>query len=430
MRFSWVLVTLLGVMSAASTVSAGGFDTPILYSARHIGMGGTAVAYVDDASAGFHNPAGFGAIGKANLMVNASPILGSLQSSPDRNVAGDPINVTSDTTFAPFFLAGGAVRVWDYISLGFTVFPVASAGATYNYSTDPDDPEGSAVRDYTKLVFLEFAPGIGFNYDKWGLRVGATWRINTVQLDREKTGVLDLHLKGASLAGYRLGVQWDVPWVEGLSFGLHYRSRIDIRANLTDAPQQASILVPTQAHQDWTLPSRLSFGASHKVGPMRVAADAEFGFQSQNQRGDIVVTEDEAGLLDFIAPATLAAATANVYAWKNQWTLRGGIEYGVAEDRVPIRVGFIWDQRTSNPSYPSAFGAPPASNYSLTAGTGYRANGHRFNFAAVYRWGRGEVSQRNIDNPNPDLGPCAFCAQPGEYIIRMAGIYLDYSYDF
>ena len=425
MRFSWILVTLLGVMGAASPASAGGFDTPILYSARHIGMGGTAVATVDDASAGFHNPAGFGAIGKANVIANFSPIIGSLRSSPNMYTggpdAGQPLNVTSDNTFAPFFLLGGAVRVWDYLSFGATIFPVASAGATYNYSTDPTNPEGSAVRDYTKLVFLEIAPGFAFNYDAWGLRLGMTWRINTVALDRERSGAspLDLHVGGVSLAGIRVGAQWDVPWVEGLSFGLHYRSKVRINADKSSASSALGLDL-AEANQDWTLPSRLSFGASHKIGTMRVSADAEYGFQSQNERGDISVVVASGG----------EVTLPNVYAWKNQWTLRGGIEYGVYEDRIPVRVGFIWDQRTSNPSYASAFGAPPAANYALTAGTGYRVDGHRVNFAAVYRWGKGEATAAQIASPNPDYGACNFCAFAGTYVIKMAGLYLDYSYDF
>ena len=43
---------------AASTVQAAGYDTPMLYSARHMGMGGAAIGSVDDPSALFHNPAG------------------------------------------------------------------------------------------------------------------------------------------------------------------------------------------------------------------------------------------------------------------------------------------------------------------------------------------------------------------------------------
>jgi long-subunit fatty acid transport protein len=415
MRFSWVLVPLLAVLSAASTATAGGFDTPILYSARHIGMGGTAVSYVDDASAAFHNPAGFGRVGKANVLVNVSPIIGSLRSSPE-DFAGEPVPTTSETTFAPFFLAGGAVRVWDYLTVGATVFPVASAGAEYRYQLGGED-----VKDYTKLVFLEIAPSVGFNYEPWGLYLGASWRINTVSLDRTKTYPLpiDVELKGSGFKGFRFGAQWDVPWVEGLSFGFHYRTKVSMRAELTDRNHQILGIASTEGYQDWTLPSRLSFGASHKVGPMRVAFDAEYAFQSQSVRSDVIAT----------APSDVILT--NVFGWTNAWTLRGGTEYAVADDRVPIRVGFIWDQRSSNPTYPSAFGTPPVATYTLTAGTGYRHNNHRFNFATAYRTGKRVVRQEHIDaRVGSELGPCLSCSEAGLYKIKMIGVYLDYSYDF
>ena len=48
---------------------AGGYDTPMLYTARHMGMGGAAQAYVDDPSAMFHNPAGL--MGTDRLSITA-----------------------------------------------------------------------------------------------------------------------------------------------------------------------------------------------------------------------------------------------------------------------------------------------------------------------------------------------------------------------
>ena len=42
----------------SSVAVAGGYDTPMLYAGEHMGLGGAAVAGVDDPSALFHNPAG------------------------------------------------------------------------------------------------------------------------------------------------------------------------------------------------------------------------------------------------------------------------------------------------------------------------------------------------------------------------------------
>src|SRR6478672_1589012 len=79
---------------------AAGFDTPILYTARHQAMGGTAIASVDDASAGFHNPAGLQGVRGYGFIGDFSLILGKVRATPDE-LAG---NLESNTVKAPFFL--------------------------------------------------------------------------------------------------------------------------------------------------------------------------------------------------------------------------------------------------------------------------------------------------------------------------------------
>ncbi|MCA9583705.1 MAG: hypothetical protein KC416_18035, partial [Myxococcales bacterium] len=76
---SGLVATLVGSTGA----HAAGWDTPILYSAQHMGMGGAAIAYVDDPSAMFHNPAGLGRTEGLTLMANLSVIFGTITSSPE-----------------------------------------------------------------------------------------------------------------------------------------------------------------------------------------------------------------------------------------------------------------------------------------------------------------------------------------------------------
>ena len=74
-----VLLLLVGVGPA----HAGGFDTPILYSARHMGMGGTAIGYVYDPSALFHNPAGLAHTDFIAITGDFTPLIGNITSSPE-----------------------------------------------------------------------------------------------------------------------------------------------------------------------------------------------------------------------------------------------------------------------------------------------------------------------------------------------------------
>src|SRR5688572_6821013 len=106
----------------APEVHAGGYDTPMLYTARHLGMGGAAVGYVDDPSALFHNPAGLGHTGRLSLMGDFSLLVGTIHGSPED---GPGENQESNTTVAPFFLVGGSVRILDWLSAGLAVYPVA-----------------------------------------------------------------------------------------------------------------------------------------------------------------------------------------------------------------------------------------------------------------------------------------------------------------
>src|SRR3954464_6852627 len=86
---------------------AGGYDTPMLYRARRMGMGGAGIGYAKDPSALFHNPAGLGHVANGELLGDFSLLLGKIRASPSE-LGKD---VTSDLTVAPFFLLGAAYRV-------------------------------------------------------------------------------------------------------------------------------------------------------------------------------------------------------------------------------------------------------------------------------------------------------------------------------
>ena len=127
-------LSAVGAIAAASRVArAGGYDTPILYSARHMGMGGTAIGYVNDPSAMFHNPAGLGGVRGLELMANLSPLTGSITSSPGSGpdtMAGPDGTFPARTTapaISPLFLLGAAYRLAEPVTFGLGFYPVAAA---------------------------------------------------------------------------------------------------------------------------------------------------------------------------------------------------------------------------------------------------------------------------------------------------------------
>src|SRR5690349_4367555 len=127
---------------------AGGYDTPMLYSARHMGMGGTAIGYVDEPSAIFHNPAGLGQIGSLAGTGDFTLLLAKVRSSPSVLTK----DTTSKQTVAPLGLVGGGLRLNEIVTVGLGVYPIALAGATYKY---PPEKHIGITEDRTRLVFLE-----------------------------------------------------------------------------------------------------------------------------------------------------------------------------------------------------------------------------------------------------------------------------------
>ncbi|UCH29897.1 MAG: hypothetical protein JSV06_02410, partial [Myxococcales bacterium] len=132
---------------------------------------------------------------------------------------------------------------------------------------------------------------------------------------------------------------------------------------------------------------------------------------------------------------------ANVFEWEDQWTLRVGTEYRVFEEKIPLRLGFIYDSKTTNFKYPSGFSTPPVHTYAVTAGIGYDHGPWEINFAYARRFGKVLIDEPPPDNQTPSTaddslsraqlaGECPACGYAGDYRFRINGFYLDFSWDW
>jgi long-chain fatty acid transport protein len=401
----------LYLCTVSKPTSAAGFDTPILYSARHQAMGGTGIAAVDDASAGFHNPAGLQGIRGLGFIADFSMILGKVKATPDADFSG---NIESDTVVAPFFLVGGGYRIHEWLSLGLAGFPVASGGAEYRYQAG-----SSEWIDSTEIVFFETTPMLSLNVpeDRWlpgKLAFGAGYRVSYVTFERLKGPeanpiFLDLKLSGFNATGFRIGAQYQP--LDWLKLGVVFRNKVVVTTeadSITVAAQEG-----TDASLDFTLPAKLGFGARVDFDRVGLASDVEWALQNQNERPPLKGTLDGE-----------PQEVANVFDWQNGVTWRLGAEYRLGNlQQVPLRVGYIHDTQVTNELYPSAFGTPPAPTHTLTAGAGYVQEHWQLNFALSRRFGSTSVAETD------PTGSCEFCGFPGDYSIQMTGFYIDASVD-
>ncbi len=423
---------VIAVLMTASTAAAAGYDIPILYSARHIGAGGTAVADVHDSSAIFHNPSGMGQIGKGNLLIDVSLLNGELRSTP---YLFGPRSITSEPVIAPFFLVGGSGRVHDYVTLGMAVYPVAAASGEYKYQQDGQD-----VTDKTSLIFMEASPAIAVNIDKIGLRIGFGYRVTYASLARSRNSPpalgsiptdVDIKMTGFSFAGFRAGFQWR--FTDYFSIGMNYRSKTKTKIDQSGDADRSSGKPSgqgsywTKAETEITLPARISGGFRFDWAQFAFMSDFEWGFNSQN---DSLTIHTE----------PVDAAIANVFKWRDQWTWRAGAEYRVYEEKIPLRLGFIYDSRSTNFKYPSGFSTPPTDTYSVTAGIGYDHGPWEINVAYARRFGKVLIDDPvNPQTPSTEddslrqtelLAECPACGYAGDYKFGINGFYVDFSWDW
>lgn len=406
----------LALCLASGGAGAAGFDTPILYTARHQGMGGAAISYVDDPSAAFHNPAGLQGVNGLAFLGDLSLLLAHVTGSPASSASASGIQ--SQLTVAPLFLAAAAYRVQPWLSLGLGIFPTASGGADYEYAVP--DSEVYQV-NATRIVFYELTPLLSLNVPRdtllpGRLSFGVGYRATLAtferqQGERENPRGLDLDLSGSNFKGFRAGMQYRAG--ELFSLGVVYRNKVRVT---TQADEGTVLGMPaTDVELPFILPAQFGAGIRSDYDRLGVAFDAVYTFQSQNDR--TLLTGSVGGN---------AASIPNVFAWRDAFTLRFGFEFrlGPAEE-LPIRVGYVYDETVSNRTYPSAFATPPTPTRTFTLGGGYDTGSWEINLALALRGGSTEIDASELAPP----ASCPTCGFSGEYAITTTGLYLDFSTD-
>lgn len=402
---------MLAVFGSAERTRAGGFDTPILYTAKHQGMGGTAIGYVDDASAIFHNPAGLQNVQCFNAVGDLSLLMGRIQGSPA--AGADARSVKSDFAIGPFFLIGAAYRIHPWITLGAAFYPVGYGGASYVY----DNTAGNSTRDETRLVFFEASPAISVNVprDEWlpgRLSLGVGYRVDVVDFSRTQRvsgqpSTIDLNLNGTRATGVRVGLQWRAD--DHFSVGAVFRNEIDVRTSANSGTAFGASV--RDASLTFVLPAKLGLGARYDIERFGFAVDGEYGFYSANDRQPV---RAEIG--------GMPMEIANVFDWQNAITLRAGSEYRFGEKQnIPVRIGYIFDGQVTSARFPSPFDTPPTPTHSLTAGAGIKIGALQFDVAYAYRFGSRSVQAS-------DLAPraeCPLCGFAGKYGLQLHGVYFD-----
>ena len=413
-------MTTLLLVAVAVTVSprstAGGVDSFLWYSARHLGLGGAAVSYASDPTAIFHNPAGLSHIEEAELLLTVGFLSPELRSAPAEHV-----NVYAEPTTAAFGFAGGAIRLNEWLSVGFAAYPIAAAGASYRYESVVGE-----TKDESRALLVEASPALAFTLPH-GFGLGVGYRMTAMTMRRYARGAaaetpgIEMNMTGFDWGGVRVGTQWSHIWQESpierrsLQLGASHRHMVRVPLRGTGGYALATRLDSLET--TFILPSKSAVGARADWGRVGATLDFEYGFNSQNGRSVVRVQLEDGP----------EAELPNILEWKDTPGVRGGLEYRALDNgQMPIRIGYAFDGTTINREYPTAFGPPPTSTQMLTCGIGYAAGPWQVDAAYSYRFGSSTVTARDVEGS--DL--CAFCGFPGEYEVQIHGLYFDLSYTF
>lgn len=414
----WSASVSLGIalLSGVSEARAAGFDNPILYTARHLGMGGAAISYVDDPSAAFHNPAGLQGVRGLALLGDVSMLFAHVTGSPAAPASANGIQ--SQLVIAPLFLAGAAYRVQPWLTAGLAVFPAASGGAEYLYAV----PESEIFQmNATTLVFYEVTPLISLNVPRdsllpgdlsfgFGYRATLT-TFERQQGERDNPRGLDLDLTGSNFTGFRAGMQWRAG--ELFSIGVVYRNKIEASTTADEATVLG--MAATDVELPFILPAQFGAGIRSDYDRVGVAFDAVYSFQSQNER--TMLTGNVAGN---------PASVPNIFDWQDAFTLRFGFEFRLGpEEELPIRLGYVYDDTVSSRAYPSAFATPAAPTRTFTFGGGYDTGSWELNLALALRSGGTRLDPAEVAPP----ASCPTCGFSGKYALTTTGLYVDFSTD-
>lgn len=402
------VLAAIGVLFGAPAAEAGGLDIPTLYTARHAGMGGTAIAGVHDASAVYNNPAGLGATDHATALADVSVFLTDQQTSPDY----PDQNIKSGYRVGPAPFLAGAIRVHDYVALGLGAYPLGAVSGRFEYANSFGNP---TLNQQTALAF-EISPAVAIE-PLPNLRFGLGYRITMLEFDRHlgpksDPSTVDIDTFGANFAGFRLGAQWDP--VPHISLGATYRHKISVSAN-TDRGRLLGQPV-TDVTGTLVVPASFGLGVRLDLDPVSVAIDYDLIFNSQFDKLVVKGTLPTQG------------STLNVpftFNWSDSSTFKVGGQYRI--DKTSLRAGYAWDGQFINRAYPSTFSSPPTVGHYFTVGAGIDLGKVELGFALVHRLGQSATIR---EEQIASKAECPFCGSSGTYASRLSAAFVDVSFAF
>jgi len=384
-----LMFAMMGLAAVAGgTARAAGIAVD-LQSARGVGMAGSMIGMVDDASGMYFNPAGIAQGQGLEIIIGAAPIIPAFTVT---NSSGQDLNGVANV-ITPFHLYG----TWG-ISDDWTV----GLGVFTPYGLKVEWPAGWEAREIVKkadLKVIDINPTAAYRYGPFRIGGGIQIVRSTVELTK------DVNLGGAPGCpspespsgpcyvgvdlgagtwgiGGNVGVQYEaIPKV--LQLGATYRSSVNLvfdgNAHFDNVPASfAGTFKDQGAHTTLRLPHTFGLGvAVHPIPELVIDVDLNYFGWQQVQAIDIKFDDPSLN-------------TYEAKQWKHSWNYRIGAEYTLNE-HIQLRGGILYD-KTPSPTYTLLPDIPDTDRINIGIGGTYRWGAFRLELAYQFIKFLGEKS--------------------------------------
>ena len=364
----------LGIMTAGWCQTASATPELVSPDPRSLGLGGSGVAFADDASATHHNPARLQAVERASFVLGVAGLLAHQEAPLQDPPSPTPSQKTSNV-FAPFGMIGGAYRLSPRFVLGLSLLPGSGSAGRYELSN------GTEVSGTLFSVEAQLAASFALLDNLW---IGVEYRASYVnQVVKSPVALPDntffqgkLSLDTFNFVGAAAGIYYEP--VRGTGIGFAYRSQMshDL-SGTTDTPAGS-----LPAHSHFATPDKFTLGVSQRL------LDNDLLLSVQ---GALVMSPwvDKSTTTTIDTPAGPTSSTT-VTNDRTFWEAKLGGEYWI-QKRWAIRAGLVLGNENTRRGNVSPFSSPP-SNFVVapTLGGGVKFGNWLIDGAAWFQFDHGD----------------------------------------
>ena len=362
MHMKKLMYAVMGLAAVAGGSARAAGIAVDLQSARGVGMAGSLIGAVDDASGIYFNPAGIAQGQGLEAMIGTAPIIPSFTV---KNPAGTELNgVVSVITPVHSFATWGISDDWT-VGLGiYTPYGLKIEWAP--------DWEGREIVKKADLRIYNINPTAAWRHGPFRIGAGVQIVRATVELTKD-INLLDNGYVGVDLGagawgvGGNVGIQYEA--IEKvLTLGATYRSQVNLNfdgnAHFSNVPPSfAGTFVDQPAKTKLKLPDTIGFGAAVRPIP-ELVLDVDFNYFAWQQFQAIDIKFQDPALNTYEAKQ-----------WSHSWNYRIGAEYTLNE-HIQLRTGVLYD-KTPSPTYTLLPDIPDTDRINIGLGGTYRFGAFR-----------------------------------------------------